>query len=242
MYPANYKAMYLGQLDDLEGGVYGQFKIEKHYITPEQSSSIFAGETIELIIFGGDGAITHDATAICPIAIMSSGRAVVLERFFYDPVKNGQVLSNAQLVDLIELYLDDLDKKYGLYYNRIPMYWSIDSASADLIATLMYNLRDEHIVKSFTKKNIIRNNNVVNNAFAKNVVYIINYGGQKNYHSQRWESNDVLVEQLESVIWKNYNFDPTIPNDMTDAFTYGINYYFLNPDNIWLPEVKKYYE
>lgn len=242
MYPANYKAMYLGQLDDLAGGAYGQFKQAVHYITQEQSNKMFRGETIEYVIFGGDGAITSDSTAIIPIAIMSSGRAVVLERFIYDPIRNSAVLSNAQLVELIELWLRDLEKKYGFTEHQVPMVWSIDSASADLIAQLRYSLDDRHIIKSFKKKNIIRNNNVVNNAFAKNVLYITNYGGQKNYFTQKWEQSDMLAEQLENVTWKSYKFDPAIPNDATDALTYGVNYYFLNPDNLYFPELKKYYE
>lgn len=241
MNPAMYKFMYLGDIDDLMGGAYAQFRRERHFITPEEATAKFAGETIEYVIFGGDGAITHDSTAIVPIAIMTGGRAVVLERFFYDPLASGQILGTMQLVDLILIYYEELEKKYGFYRNNVGIVWSIDTASADLIAQLKYELPDWHLVRAFTKKSIIRNNSVVNNAFARNMLFIQNYGGQFNYYAGRKDTTDKLVEQLESVVWKDYNLDPAIPNDCTDALTYGVNYYFLNPDNLRLPEIKKAY-
>lgn len=241
MNPQMYKFMYLGEIDDLMGGAYAQFDSKRHYIDEQQATEMFAGERIEYIIFGGDGAISHDATAIVPVALMSSGRGVVLERFFYDPLQNGMTLSTMQLVEYIKTYLEEMDAKYNLYQNNIGVVWAVDNASQDLIAQLNYELPEWHMVKAFTKKNIIRNNNVVNNAFAKNMLYVKNFNGQKNYFNGRWENNDKLVDQLESVVWKNYKLDPEIPNDLTDALTYGVNYYFLNPDNLRLPEIKKVY-
>lgn len=242
MNPAMYKFMYLGNIDDLAGGAYAQFKREKHYIEENKLTEMFRTETIEYIIFGGDGAITHDSTTIIPIAIMSSGRAVVLERFFFDPLENGVVLSSVQLVDLILIYYQELDNKYHFYDNNVGIVWAIDTASKDLIVQLTYELPEWHLVRAFTKKSIIRNNSVVNNAFSRNMVYIKNFGGQKNYYSNKWENKDPLITQLESVVWKNYKLDPEIPNDCTDALTYGLNYYFLNPDNLRLPEIQKVYK
>lgn len=241
MNPINYKFMYLGSLDDLAGGAYGQFKREKHFITEEKANEIFAGERIHYVIFGTDGAITHDSTCICPIAILSSGRALVLERFFYDPLATGVVLSNSQLMELIIPYLNSLEEKYQFTKQYCEKIFAVDCAAADLIAQLRYSLDDSYIVKSFTNKAIIRNNNVVNNAFAKNVLYIKDFGGQYLWHNHKTMKDDPLVEALESVIWKNYKFDPAIPNDTTDALTYGVNYYFENPDNLAFPERQKAY-
>lgn len=241
MNPAQYKFMYLGSLDDLMGGAYGQFKREKHFITEQKAGEIFAGERIEYVIFGADGAITHDATCICPIAILSSGRALALERFFYDPLASGQVLSNIQLMDLIIPYLNSLEQKYHFAEQYCEKIFAVDCAAADLIAQLRYSLDDSYVIKSFTGKAIIRNNNVVNNAFAKNVLYIKDFGGQYMWHNGKVMPDDPLVVQLESVVWKNYKLDPEIPNDCTDALTYGVNYYFENPDNLAFPERQKAY-
>lgn len=240
--PAQYKFMYLGSLDDLMGGAYGQFKKEKHFITEEQVNQLFPAERIHYVIFGTDGAIAHDATCICPIAILSSGRALALERFFYDPLATGIVLSNSQLMELILPYLQYLENKYQFTRCYCEKIFAVDCAAADLIAQLRYSLDDSYIIKSYTNKSIIRNNNVVNNAFAKGVLYIKDFGGQYLWDSGKTMKDDPLVTALESVVWKNYKLDPAIPNDTTDALTYGVNYYFENPDNLAFPERQKVYK
>lgn len=241
--PVMYKFLYLGELDEMSGGAYPQFKREKHYISKQEADELFKGEVIDAIIWGGDGAITHDGTGIVPIAVMSSGRGVVLERFYYDPLKTGNPLAPSQLVELIERYLIDMDNKYGIIKNGIESYFAIDCASEDLITQLRYNLDDYHTVKAFTTKNILRNNSVVNNCFARGMVYIVNYGGYYDYYFNRFvpttADTEPLIYQLESVIWKNYKLDPTIPNDYTDALTYGLNIYFLNPDHLNINNYKE---
>ena len=101
-------------------------------------------------------------------------------------------------------------------------------------------------MRGFTRKNIINNNAVVNNCFAKNMLKIIDFGGYYDYYRRRFVSTtadtEPLVYQLESVTWKNYKLDPAIPNDFTDALTYGANAYFENPDNLYLPARQGAYE
>lgn len=240
--PAQYKFMYLGSLDELQGGAYGQFNRDRHFITEAQASKLFAGERIHYVIFGGDGAVTHDATCICPIAILDSGRALVLERFFYDPIASGQVLAPTQLVDLIVRYLQAMEAKYRFSEMECDKIFAIDCAAADLITQLRYVLDDSWLVKAYTNKAVIRNNSVVNDAFARNVLYIKDMGGQYLWHNGKTMQDDPLVVQLESVVWKNYKLDPAIPNDCTDALTYGVNYYFENPDNLAFPQIQKYYK
>ncbi len=242
--PAMARFMYLGSLDELQGGAYAQFDRRKHYLTEEELAQEFRGERFEYIIFGGDGAIARDATCICPLAIMSSGRAIALERFYYNPSEAGIALAPVQLSELIQQYLDWLEKKYGLDANGVMKYWSIDCASADLITQLRYDLPYSNNIHSFKEKSSqLRTNSVVNDAFAKNVLYIKNTNGQYLWHNGRRLEQDPLVTQLESVVWTpNYKLDPQIPNDCTDALTYGVNYYYLNPDNLHFPSRKLVYK
>lgn len=244
--PLMYKFLYLGELDDIAGGAYAQFKREKHYISLRQFAEETRGQYISYIIWGGDGAITHDSTGICPIAVMSNGRAYVLERFYYDPLKTGVVLAPSQLTELILEYVKYMDKKYNIVRNGIGSCFVVDCASADLIMQLRYSISNYHLVKSFTKKNIINNNSVVNNCFAKGMLKVVDFGGYYDFYYRRFvptgADTEPLVYQLESVTWKDYKLDPTIPNDYTDALTYGVNAYFLNPDNLHLPLRKGVYE
>ena len=244
--PLMYKFLYLGELDELAGGAYGQFKRDKHYIGVEQWQREVAGERLCYIIWGGDGAITHDSTGIMPIGVFSSGRAYVLERFYYNPLETGIVLAPSQITEMIIEYVEQMCKKYDVYTEQVGSYFAIDCAAADLVTQLRYNINGYHIVKGFTGKNIINNNAVVNNCFAKNMLKVVDFGGYYDFHSWRWvdttADTEPLIYQLESVTWKNYKLDPEIPNDYTDALTYGVNVYFNNPDNLYLPERRGVYD
>ena len=244
--PLMYKFLYLGELDELAGGAYGQFKRDRHYIPYDAFVKEARGQAIEYIIWGGDGAITHDSTGICPIAVMSNGRGYVLERFYYNPLETGVVLAPSQITDLLLKYVDYMDKRYGITRDGIGSAFYIDGAAADLITQLRYTINDYHIVRGFTRKNIINNNSVVNNCFAKNMLKIVDFGGYYDYYAKRWvdtsADTEPLIYQLESVTWKNYKLGPEIPNDYTDALTYGVNTYFENPDNLYLPERKGVYD
>lgn len=244
--PLMYKFLYLGELDELAGGAYGQFKRDRHYISIEQWRKETAGERLCYIIWGGDGAITHDSTGIVPIGVFSNGRGYVLERFYYNPLETGIVLAPSQLTELVIEYTEQMCKKYSVYSERIGSYFAIDCAAADLVTQLRYNINGYHIVKGFTGKNIINNNAVVNNCFAKNMLKVVDFGGYYDFYSRRWvpttADTEPLVYQLESVTWKNYKLDPEIPNDYTDALTYGANVYFNNPDNLYLPHRQGVYD
>lgn len=241
--PALYRFMYLGDLSDISGGAYPSFRREKHLITPKQADEIFRGEFIEAVIIGTDGAITHDMTCAHPIAVMSSGRACVLEPFVFDPISYGRALAPSELSDLIFSYLVDLETKYHFQSNSVPVCFAVDCASEDLITQLRYQIPEYYQVMAYTGKNVIRNTSTANNVFARNVAYIINYGGYKDYATGRWISRDIplLAEQLESVVWKNNKLDPDIPNDASDSFVYGVCCMYENPANLNLPERKEIY-
>lgn len=244
--PSGYRFMYEGDLSAMSGSAYASFDRARHLITTEQAGEIFRGERIELILWGGDGAITHDATAIVPLAIMSSGRACALERFFFDPIRYGRALAPSELSELICRYVDNMAQKYRLYEDGvIDSVFVIDGAAQDLATQLSYDLPDYHAVRSFTTKNIIRNNSSVNNAFARGMAYIIDYGGYYDYATDRFVAcPDPLADQLESVVWKGSKYDPAIPNDISDALTYAVAAYYENPANLNLdlPERRAYYE
>ena len=243
--PALYRFMYLGDLSDINGSAYPSFRREKHLITPEEAERIFRGERIEVLIIGGDGAITHDMTCLTPIAVMSSGRACTLEPFIFNPLSFGHALAPSQLSDLIALYMADMEKKYRFKYHSIPVWMFIDCASEDLITQLSYDLDGYYQIQAYTTKNVIRNTSTANNVFARNMCYVIDYGGYVDYASGgRWVKTEIplLVEQLENVVWKNSKLDPAIPNDCSDSFVYGACTYYENPQNLNLPERMEKYD
>lgn len=241
--------MYLGDITDLAGGAYPSFRREKHLITPNESRKIFGGEIIQALIIGGDGAIMNDATCLSPIAVMTSGRCAVLERFIYDPIQKGRPMAPIEYAEQIRNYLSWMDRKYQLKNNSTPVYIVVDAAAADLIMQLNYTLDDYYQVISFSDKHVIQNTAVVNNVFARNMCYVIDYGGYMDW--SQYNGNDapliptdpdILCEQLENVVWKNNKLDPAIRNDCSDSLVYGLQYYAL-PDKyeIFLPVKEKSY-
>lgn len=241
--------MYDNDITDLAGGAYPSFRREKHLITPQESTKIFGGEIIQALIIGGDGAIMNDATCLSPIAVMTSGRCAVLERFIYDPLHKGRPMAPIEYAEQIRNYLSWMDRKYQLKNNSTPVYIVIDAAAADLIMQLNYTLDDYYQVISFSDKHVIQNTAVVNNVFARNMCYVIDYGGYMDW--SQYNGNDapliktdpdILCEQLENVVWKNNKLDPAIRNDCSDSLVYGLQYYAL-PDKyeIFLPVKEKTY-
>ena len=235
----------LGNWVKSEGLVYPLFRRERHLLKPSEFSRRFGLHRIRHLIIGGDGATTNDSTALVPLAIMDNGQAVRLEMFYHNPKVNGQ-LSNEQLVPYIRRYLEDLERKYRILESGANVCMPIDCAAADLILSLSYNLPAFYNVCKFTKKDILHTTDVVNNALGRNAVCLLDFGGYHNYIRGNFvECDDQLAVDLESMVWDEANprvYDSSIPNDCADAFRYAINYYYLNPDNLWeTPEVSGYY-
>ena len=86
---------------------------------------------------------------------------------------------------------------------------------------------------------------IMQNAFGRNVLYILDENGIHNYMTNRKEYNfHPLVTQLESVVWdeQGKGFDKAVPNDCTDALTYSTAFYFKNPSALYFPKMHNYYE
>lgn len=225
----------LGNWVKAEGLVYPLFRRDRHYLTPQEYAERFGRHRIRRVIFGVDGANTNDATTIVPLAIMDTGQAVVMEMFYHNPKVNGQ-LANEQLMPLILRYLDDLGKNYRLREHGTELYMAVDCAAADLCLSLAYHLPDYYNVTKFTKKDVLRTTDVVNNVFARDAAVILNFGGYFNYYRDSFvKAENQLVVDLELMTWdkNNEKYDPEIPNDCADAFRYAVCAYYMNPDNLW---------
>ena len=225
----------LGKWVKAEGLVFPLFKREKHYLTPDEYVKRYGRHRVRYVIWGGDGANTNDSTSLQPLAVMDTGQAVRIQPFYHNPKINGQ-LSNEQLVPYILEYLEDLEKEYRFRENGTEFYMPIDCAAADLVLTLAYHLPDKFNVNKFTKKDIMQTTDVVNNAFSRSAVCILNFGGYYNYIRKEFiKGDDQLVTDLELMVWDkdNKKYDPSVPNDCADAFRYAVCTYYDNPDNLW---------
>ena len=238
-----YDWMYMGLSVGGLGSVYPQFKPDKHLISYAQAQEKFRNEKIIGIIIGGDNAITHDGTCLCPIAIFTNGQCAVLDLFYHNPQTDGD-MAVSEMIPYIQKWLKELEKKYGLnnsgYYGQFtPITFIIDGSMVgiELVKELRFVLNPQRYdVLAYTNKNVLQMTGNMKSVFARNMLYIIDYGGRKNYVKDRWEKGyNILAEQIENLLWneKGTGYDPIVPNDCADALTYGANAIFKNMFNLY---------
>lgn len=240
--PSNYRFLYLGETDGLFGSVYHTFNRDFHLLKEKIVRKLIKDIGIHSVLIGVDGATTRDKTAFVPTVILNNGQGIILNYFYQDPEKNG-ALSNDRLFPYMERWLYNLHDRWGIPTNkRIEMIF--DSASADLRLVCANRLPARFVCTSYSQKNVIQMAHIMQNAFSRNVLYILDEPVY-NWMTNRVEYNfHPLVQQLESVIWdeKGKGFDDSIPNDVTDALTYSTAFYYKNPNALYFPQKQDYYE
>lgn len=248
----HYKWFYMGETGGGFGSVYPMFHREKFLLKQDKASFMFLKEKIVGMIIGVDSAVNRDCTSFIPMAIMSSGRVCVLKIFHHDPVKSGIYGSQVLVQNFVSIWFSQLRQEFNLDDDKsyVPIIFSCDSAGTELIQALKYYFSERAMVLSYKKPTILQMVDRVQGAIAKNMVYVVDYGGYYDFVRNVFvRCQNPLAEQLENLIWndKQTGYNPAVPNDDSDAFTYAVNMWFSNPENIhWLEIAQKlrldYYE
>lgn len=239
---------YLGKTTGGFGSVYPMFRKEKHIITAQEFDFITESTGVRVCgcVIGGDGAVNRDATAFVPILLLNNGQSVIGPIFFHNP-KDDAVIGYHQLVqDHLTRWFRELCQRFHMgtaeeirqhpTMKQLPIWMRIDSAAPDLIQECRFFLGDRASIGPIQKKNVIEMVGVCQSAIANNNVMIVDYGGYYDYYQNRWIKKDVnlLAEQISMLIWndKQNNYDPIVPNDVCDAWTYGNFFWYSNQENI----------
>lgn len=251
-----YDYLYMGIPTGGLGRVYPMFRPDIHVIPYEQrmNSMLLQDFRIVAMIIGCDGAVTNDKTVFVPRAIMSNGQSVALKRFIHNPKIDGvkgsfPLVENEGVRWFADLCRENNLNDPGNYMNSIPIIFIVDSAATELIQALRYYFGHRAEVQAIKKGTILQMVDVNQSAIGKNVCAIYDYGGYYDYTLNKWiNCVDPLIEEYKTLIWneKQSGYDPTIPNDCTDADTYGVYFYYKQTENIiWLSDVvnnrKDYY-
>lgn len=254
--PDYYQWMYEGVPTGGLGRVYPMFRKEYHLVNYNErsNSSLLQDFRIVGVIIGVDSAVNNDSTALCPMFIMANGQMVCGKIFYHNPKINGVKGSFPLVENEIRRWFSELKKENMLdnpydYMNSIPIIFVVDSAATEMIQALQYFFIDRAEVYAIKKGTILQMVDTVQSAIGKNVVGIYDYGGYYNYTLNKFiEGDNILAYQLRSLIWndKQTGYDASIPNDVSDAFTYAVYYYYRQVENIaWLQDVvnsrKDYY-
>ena len=129
------------------------------------------------------------------------------------------------------------------YMQRTPIWMFIDSAAPDLIAECRFFISDRITVNPVKKSNVPEMVSTVQSAILNQNLIIIDYGGYYNYTKRQWvkKNTNLLEEQWSMLIWneKQDNYDPIVPNDVSDSATYAVVSWFKNPENIQYFNISK---
>jgi len=224
------------------------FQPKRHIITPAEFNLMRTQLKIACVVIGGDGAVNRDATSFVPCFILNNGQCVVGNIFYHNPSENQVIGSHTLVQDYVRKWFDDLCKAYNLGTQEemrnnpygansiIPIYFRIDSASTDLIQECRFFFGDRADVGAISKATIMEMVSSVQSALSNNFVYITEYGSYYNYYKNKEIKRDMnlLAEQLSLLIWneKQTGYDPIVPNDVCDAFTYAIRFWYHNVENM----------
>lgn len=237
--PIEFKRIFLGDIyASASDVVFPQFKRKEHYKTVNELDEKY----IVSIIVGIDHATANDTFAVVPIAILDDGTTQTLEIMYSDPDETNATLAPTEQCELLDNFLNFLDEKYGIVYNNLPTYLSIDGAASPFIAQVNHTKRTSYNrqlwkqikVSPFTMKKKDINMGIIKNAFAYGVLTILNEGatmwnGMKNVHRLR---NEIEKQRYKGITRK---LDPAIKNDLVDALEYGLIPYYINSFNISFP-------
>ena len=245
---AYYEYMYEGIPTGCLGSVYPMFNPKKHIITPQQFDLAMAKGELKILgcVIGGDGAVTHDATAFTPMLLLSNGQVAIGPIFYHNPQTDGVIGFHKLVQDNLLRWFDELCRRFhlgtvqemrlhpGMAFK--PIWFRIDSASPDLIAECRFFLSDRADIGPIKKASVFEMVSVVQSSLSNDNVVIIDYGGYYNYQINKWVQKEVnlLAEQLNMLIWNEQqtNYDPIVPNDVADSFTYGDFFWYTNQENI----------
>lgn len=236
-----FRRLYLGDIRaNTSNVVFPQFKRDTHYKTVPELEKKY----ISFVIVGIDHATANDTFAVVPVAIMEDGTAQTLEVCYDDPEMTNRTLAPTEQCALLDEFLLFLDNKYGLSYNYVKVALSVDGAASPFIAQLRHlkktspnrTMWKNINIYAFTKKKKDVNLGIIKNAFAYNVLVLLNEGrydwkGDKNLHR--------LAHEIEAQRYKNGKLDEKIKNDLCDALEYGLIPYYSNCYNLSFPTRKR---
>lgn len=251
--PDYYKWIYEGIPNGASGRVYPMIRPEVHLINYfNKNLERLHDYRIVGVIIGVDSAVNNDSTALVPRLIMSNGQSIAGKIFYHNPKTNGIKGSFPLVENEITRWFGDLRKENNLDndYYKVPVVFVVDSAAAEMVQALRYHFSNRADVVPIKKGTILQMVDVVQSAYNKNVCFVYDYGGYFNYTLNRFvECPNVLMEQYLNLVWnKNEDgYDNAVPNDVSDADTYAVYYYYKHTENIvWLNNIarvrKNYYQ
>ena len=246
--PQRYEWLYMGVPTGGFGLVYPMFSARNHVITSSEWELVKAKSNIRVIgcVIGVDGAVNRDCSVCTPLLLLNNGQCVVGSIFYHNPGDNGVIGSHQLVQNYISKWFEQIQLQYHLgslkelqmnpRTQMFPIFFCVDSAATDLIQEIKFFFSNRASVYPIKKGTIFEMVGVCQSALMNDNIIIIDYGGYYNYIQNKFvpTHTNILQEQLESLIWNDTQtkYEDSIPNDISDSWTYGVNFWYSNQENI----------
>lgn len=216
--PEYYRYWYLGESVLFHGMVYPQFKREKH-ITNIYKLFAERDRVMELIL-GLDEGTCNDSTCVTPIAIMGSGRAVVLDCFENDPLKVGQQSPKEQSRALYR-FLMELLQKFP-FLQTVQRRWIFECAEGGQMLRLQFVEDTGEECYLVTNKSIMGDIKRVRSMLSEGILL---------FHVADNVNTMQLIEDIENYVFdeKTNQVKKNQRDDTIDSMEYATKLYYDAP-------------
>lgn len=216
--PEYYKYWYLGEAVLFKGMVYPQFRRDKHIVN---IYDLFRqGDRVSELVLGLDEGTCNDSTCVTPLAIMYSGKAVVLDCFENDPLVAGQQSPTQQSRALAE-FLKKLLGHFPFLQN-LGRRWIFECAEGGQMLRLQFMEDTGEECYLVTKKNIMGDIKRVRSMLSEGILF---------FHVDPFVNTETLIEDIEGYVFdeKTNTIKKGQRDDTIDSMEYATKLYYDAP-------------
>lgn len=211
---------YMGQVLASKGLVYPQFRRDKHITNIY--TLLAQGDKVCELVLGLDEGTVNDSTCVTPLAIMHSGRAVVLDCFENDPLILGQQSPSQQSRALIQ-FTNELLTKFP-FLIPVQRRWIFECAEGGQMLMLQFEA-DTHGTEDcqkVTQKNIMGDIKRVRSMLSEGVLL---------FHVAPNVNTERLCADIENYVFdeKTNQVKKGQRDDTIDSLEYATKLYYDSP-------------
>lgn len=216
--PEYYKYWYLGEPVMFRGMVYPQLKREKHIVNI--FDLLAQGDRVSELILGLDEGTCNDSTCVTPIAIMYSGRAIVLDCFENDPLIAGQQSPTEQSRALLS-FLHSLLERFP-FLRMVQRRWIFESAEGGQMLRLQFMEDTGEECLLVKNKNIMGDVKRVRSMLSEGILL---------FHVAENTNTMTLIEDMEGYVFdeKTNKIKAQQRDDTIDSLEYATKLYYDAP-------------
>lgn len=216
--PEYYRYWYLGESVLFRGMVYPQLKREKHVTNIYKLLS--DGDRVSEVILGLDEGTVNDSTCVTALAVMYSGRAVVLDCFENDPLVAGQQSPSEQSRALIG-FLNELLAKFP-FLQFVRRRWNFECAEGGQMLRLQFQAESGEECLLVGNKNIMGDVKRVRSMLSEGILL---------FHVDVNVNTMQLIEDMENYVFdeKTNQIKKQQRDDTIDSLEYATKLYYDAP-------------